>query len=81
MQRKNLKVERTILTVSLLANEVKFFQIEPPTGNYQWYIYTIDTQTAFVAVNDLSNDGIRLKNNTSQPMNNHDVELFWFTIG
>jgi nitrogen fixation/metabolism regulation signal transduction histidine kinase len=30
LDRKKLKVERTILTVSLSSNELKYFPIEPP---------------------------------------------------
>ena len=82
MQRKKLIVERTILTVSsLLPNEIKYFPIESPNNNYHWFIYTINTQTVYIGVNDFSNGGIRLKNNTSESINNRNVELYWFTIG
>jgi hypothetical protein len=78
-------VERTILTVSsILPNEIKYFgtdTVVPPNKTYQWFLYAVNTRTMWIGVNDLSNGGIRLKNNSSNAINDAEVELYWFTVG
>jgi hypothetical protein len=65
-------------TVSLAANEIKYFEaMKPSDTSYTWILYTICTLTTMIAVNDYANNGFRLKNNTASALNDRTIELYW----
>ena len=79
IQKKLLvKSIATTMTVSLAANEVKYFDITPPSdANYKWLLINVSTNTVRLAYNDGTNSGIRIKNWLNTPEVDQNITLIW----
>ena len=77
---KKLLVKSTIttMTVSLAANEVKYFEVTPPSDtNYAWFLINVSTNTMRLAYNDGLGSGIRIKNWLDTPEVDQTISLVW----
>lgn len=75
-----IKVTSTDVSYTLTASEIKFFVLTKPTDTaYEWHAYTANTGTGNVALNDLYDDGMRLKNSSTQERTGTAV-VYWLGI-
>lgn len=82
IQKKLLvKTAVTTMTVSLTANEVKYFEVTPLSDtNYMWFLTNVSTNTARLAYNDGLASGIRIKNWLDTPEVDRQISLVWLGV-